>query len=104
MSPERTDGPSATVDARTDQYSLAATLSALLVGHPPFQATTVPELLAKIRLEAPMTLQAAEVDVPEALEQVLRRALAKRPQDRFESAKQLVKELESIAKAENLPL
>jgi serine/threonine-protein kinase len=104
MSPERTDGPTATVDARTDQYSLAATLSALLVGHPPFQATTVPELLAKIRLEAPATLQAAQVDAPESLEHVLRRCLAKRPQDRFESTKQLVKELESIAKAENLPL
>jgi serine/threonine protein kinase len=104
MSPERTDGPTATVDARTDQYSLAATLSALLVGHPPFQAATVPELVAKIRLEAPATLQAANVEAPELLDHVLRRALAKRPQDRFESTKQLLKELEGIAKAEKLSL
>jgi serine/threonine protein kinase len=104
MSPERTDGPGAIVDARTDQYSLAATLSALLVGQPPFQAPTVAELLGKIRLDAPATLQAADIDAPESFERILRRALAKRPQDRFESTKQLVKELESVAKAENLPL
>lgn len=104
MSPERTDGPGATVDARTDQYSLAATLLALLIGHPPFQAPTVPELLAKIRLEAPPTLQAAKIEAPAVLEHALRRALAKRPQDRFESVKQLLKELEGLAKAEKITL
>jgi hypothetical protein len=61
-------------------------------------------LLGKIRLDAPATLQAADIDAPESFERILRRALAKRPQDRFESTKQLVKELESVAKAENLPL
>ena len=35
MSPERTDGPKATVDVRTDIYSLAATLYAMLTGKPP---------------------------------------------------------------------
>jgi serine/threonine protein kinase len=104
MSPERTDGPGATVDARTDQYSLAATLLALLIGHPPFQAPTVPELLGKIRLEAPPTLQAAKIEAPEVLERALRRALAKRPQDRFESVKQFLKELEGLAKAEKITL
>jgi len=102
MSPERTDGAVAAVDARTDQYSLAATLTALLIGHPPFSAPTVPELIAKIRLEAPPTLHGAPVEAPAALDRALRRALAKRPQDRFESVKQLLKELEALAKSENL--
>jgi serine/threonine protein kinase len=104
MSPERTDGPSATVDARTDIYSLGATLYAVLTGRPPFQAATVPELLAKIRLEAAPSLTSANVDAPEELDTLLRRALAKRPQDRYETAKQVVKDLEAIAKAHTIPL
>ena len=98
MSPERTDGPGAPVDPRTDQYSLAAVLFALLAGHPPFQAPTASELTAKIRLEAVPTLKAAGVEAPEPLELILRRALAKRPQDRYESVKHLQKDLESLAK------
>jgi hypothetical protein len=104
MSPERTDGPTATVDARTDIYSLGATLYAVLTGKPPFQAATVPELLAKIRLEAAPSLKTANVDAPEELDALLRRALAKRPQDRYEGAKQLVKDLEGIAKTHSIPL
>jgi hypothetical protein len=104
MSPEVTDGPGAALDPRTDQYSLAAVLFALLAGHPPFQAATTTELIAKIRLEAPPTLKAANVEAPDALERILRRALAKRPQDRYESVKHLLKDLESLAKAQNITI
>ncbi len=104
MAPERTDGPSATVDARTDIYSLGATLHAVLAGHAPFRAETAEELIAKIRLDAVPSLTAAHVDAPEALDPILRRALAKRPQDRYESAKQFLKDLEGIAKAQTVPL
>lgn len=104
MSPERTDGAEAQVDFRTDQYSLAATLYALLTGHPPFQAETVPELLAKIRLEAAPTLAAAQVDAPDALDRILRRAMAKRPQDRYETTKLMLKDMEALAAAEKIVL
>ncbi len=97
VSPERTDGPGATVDARTDLYSLGATLYALLVGHPPFQAPTAAELIAKIRLEMPPTLHAAGVEAPPGLDQLLRRAMAKRPQDRYDSARPMLKDLEALA-------
>jgi serine/threonine protein kinase len=104
MSPERTDGPKATVDARTDIYSLGATLYALLTGHPPVQAETSRELIEKIRLEAAPSLLSARPDAPEDLEAVLRRSLAKRPQDRYDSAKLLLKDLESVAKAHKISL
>jgi serine/threonine protein kinase len=102
MSPERTDGAEAMVDGRTDVYSLAATLFALLAGHPPFQAATAPELIAKIRLEAPPTLRAVHVEAPEPVDHILRQALAKRPQDRQESARQFVRGLEAVAKAQEI--
>jgi serine/threonine protein kinase len=104
MSPERTDGPDAAVDAHTDIYSLGATLYGVVLGQPPFQAPTVPELIAKIRLEGPPPLKSAGIDVPEGLDSILRRAMAKRPQDRYESAKTLLKDLEALAKAQNIAL
>lgn len=104
MPPERTDGESAVVDARTDIYSLAATLYAVLTGRPPFQAPTTTELIDQIRLECAPRLKSADVEAPDAMERIVRRAMAKRPRDRYESAKQLLKELEAIAKAHTIPL
>ena len=104
MSPERTDGAGATVDARTDIYSLAAVLYAMLTGKPPFQGTAVTELIEKIRLESAPRLQAHGVQVPEALEKLLRRCLAKRPQDRPAKAADLRKALEALAQENSIPL
>jgi serine/threonine-protein kinase len=104
MSPERTDGPGASVDGRTDIYSLAATLYAMLSGKPPFQGTSVDELIEKIRLDAPQHFHAAGIHAPEQLEKLLRRSLAKRPQDRPAGAANVRQELEQIAHAHNIPL
>jgi serine/threonine protein kinase len=104
MSPERTDGPGAKVDARTDIYSLAATLYALLTGKPPLHAATVEQLIEKIRLDSPPRLTAFKLDVPEELENLLRHCMAKRPQDRPATATDLRKELEKIAQEHKIPL
>lgn len=104
MSPERTDGPGATIDARTDIYSLGATLYAMFTGTPPFAGTTVTELADRIRLDAPQPFQAMQVQAPGEVEQLLRRCLAKRPQDRPASAGEMRKDLERIAQAHGIPL
>ncbi len=101
MSPERTDGARAVIDARTDLYSLAATLYAMLTGLPPFQGGTVAELMDKIRLDAPPALN---IQAPDALEKLLRRALAKRPQDRPATATELRKQLEALAVEHKIPI
>jgi serine/threonine protein kinase len=103
MSPERTDGSEAQVDARTDIYSLAATLYAVVTGRPPFQAETAAELIGKIRLDPAAPLPEASA-VPAELDATLRRALAKRPQDRQPTAKQFLKELERVASAHDIVL
>jgi serine/threonine protein kinase len=97
LSPERTDGPGAAVDARTDIYSLAATLYAMLTGKPPFQATTVDELIEKIRLDAAPPIHIVHPNVPDDLEHLVRQCLAKRPQDRPATAAAMRKEFEKIA-------
>ncbi|MSU78490.1 MAG: FHA domain-containing protein [Gemmataceae bacterium] len=86
QSPERTDGHGAVVDARTDVYSLATTLHAMMVGKLPFQGTSVEELVEKIRLDTPPSLQILGVNVPAELAKVMRAALAKRAKDRPTSA------------------
>jgi serine/threonine-protein kinase len=101
MSPERTDGPDAEVDLRTDVYSLGATTFAMLAGRPPFEGSLVQELVQKIRLEAPPTFQSAHVQAPPALESIVRRMLAKRPQDRYPSMRECLRDLQKVAKQQD---
>jgi serine/threonine protein kinase len=103
LAPERTDGASAVVDARTDLYSLAATLYAMFTGKPPFQGDTVDEVVAQIRLDSPPRLRSFPLDIPAPMEQLLRRSLAKRPQDRPASAAEVRKELEALLRAHAPP-
>ena len=103
MPPERTGGPGRPVDRRADIYSLGATIYAMFTGHPPHQADTVPELVEKIRLAAPVSLKSQQLGLPEPLEHINQKMLAKRPEDRYQSAKELVKHLETFAKGHNLP-
>ncbi len=104
MPPERTDGPAKPVDGRTDIYSLGATMYAMFTGHPPHQGDSVHDLVNKIRLEAPTPLKAQQLGLPEPLEHINQKMLAKRPEDRYQSAKEVVKHLEIVAKSHNLQL
>jgi serine/threonine protein kinase len=98
MSPERTDGPQAAVDLRTDVYSLGATLYAVLAGRPPFQGSTVRELVQKIRLQAPPSLKTLGAVAPPEFEAIVQRMLAKRPQDRYPGMREFLRDLQKLAK------
>lgn len=102
MSPERTDGPGKPVDARTDIYSLGASAYALLTGQPPFEGKTPQELIAKIRLQAPASMKQLHPGVPDPLEFIILKMLAKRPEDRYQTAKELLTELERFAKSQDV--
>lgn len=102
LPPERTDGPGQKPDPRTDLYSLGATLYAMLAGQPPFQASTVAELVDKIRLEAPPPLPAVHRDLPDGLAALIRKLLAKRSQDRVASAKELAHALAGMAQGQGM--
>lgn len=97
MSPELTDGPGNSIDARTDVYSLGATAFALLAGQPPFQGNTVQELITRIRLQAPPSLKDLYPGLPETVEFLILKMLAKRALDRHQSARELLQELEALA-------
>jgi serine/threonine protein kinase len=102
MPPERTEGPGKPADPRNDIYSLGATLYALFTGRPPFRAKTIPELIEKIRREEPHSLKSQQLGLPEPLDQIIHKMLAKQPDDRVPTAKALVRHLEALAKAHNV--
>jgi hypothetical protein len=86
IAPELIKGEPAT--ARSDIYSLGATLWYLLTAHPPFEAESVPELLDK-QLNDPLPdLTKLRPDVPPTLKRALAKALEKDPALRFETAEQ----------------
>ncbi|HZF51225.1 MAG TPA: protein kinase [Polyangiaceae bacterium] len=82
MSPEQIQSVKH-VDARSDQHALAAILYTLLAGRPPWNAPTVTALSVLIATHPPPGLRGIRPDVPSRLEQVLARALAKHPGERF---------------------
>ncbi|HWA98762.1 MAG TPA: protein kinase, partial [Pirellulales bacterium] len=83
-------------DARADLYSLGCTLHYLLTGRPPFAGDTLLKRLLAHRDGAIPSLRAANPQVPEALDAVFQRLLAKRPDERFGSAAELISALGSI--------
>ncbi|MEU6582581.1 bifunctional serine/threonine-protein kinase/ABC transporter substrate-binding protein [Nocardia sp. NPDC046763] len=84
-SPEQLSG--AALDHRSDQYSLACTLFRLLSGSTPYQAETAAAVIAgHLQHPAPRVTD-RRPELPAALDAVLARGLAKRPEDRFDSCR-----------------
>jgi serine/threonine protein kinase len=97
MSPERTHGTQA-LDGRSDIYSLGATLYALLTGRPPFVDVSLVETITKIRKADPEKPKKFQMAIPDLLEGAVMKMLAKRPDQRFQTASELLKGLERVAK------
>jgi Protein kinase domain/Domain of unknown function (DUF4440) len=88
MAPEQFEGDRP--DPRTDVYALGCVLNAALTGEPPFARGSVPgTILAHLNDPPPRPSDTA--DVPRAFDDVVARALAKSPSDRYRSAGELAK-------------
>jgi serine/threonine-protein kinase len=83
MSPEQAMGDRS-VDARADQYALGAIAYEMLAGAPPFTGPTAQAIVARKLVEPPPSLAVVRPAAGQTLEQVVRRALATVPADRYE--------------------
>ena len=93
ISPEQAAGET-NLDGRSDIYSLGCVLYEMLAGEPPFTGAT-PQIVISKRFVSPIPKVRAARDVPEAVEEIISRALAKTPADRFSSAGELIDALKS---------
>jgi TolB-like protein/Tfp pilus assembly protein PilF len=93
MSPEQAAGERE-LDARSDVYALGCVLYEALTGQPPFTGPTAQAVLARHALDAVPRLRTVRRAIPEPLEAVVLRALAKAPADRFRTAGELAEAME----------
>jgi serine/threonine-protein kinase len=98
MAPEQARDPGG-ADGRADLYSLGCTLYFVLGGQVPFPGGTALEKVLRHQLEEPHPLQQLRAGLPPALAAVVRRAMAKDPADRFQTAAELAAALEPFARA-----
>jgi tetratricopeptide (TPR) repeat protein len=94
MSPEQARG--ANVDARSDLFSLGVLLYEALAGAAPFRGETALEVLVATTRDEPPPLAELRKDLPPGLDAIVRRCLAKSPDDRYPSAEALLDALEGL--------
>ena len=92
MSPEQALGQR-NVDARADIYGMGAVLFQMLTGSPPFEGVTSQEIVSKHLTEPVRFPEATSARIPRWLSEVIVRAMAKQPADRFPSAGAMLDEL-----------
>jgi Tol biopolymer transport system component/predicted Ser/Thr protein kinase len=94
MSPEQAEGK--TVDPRSDVFSLGIILYEMSTGQRPFQGDTAISTISSILREQPQSITALKHNLPRHLGRITKRALAKDPQRRYQSAIELRNELEEL--------
>jgi serine/threonine-protein kinase len=93
MSPEQILGGS--VDSRSDIFSFGTVLYQMLTGATPFAGDNSNSIMYQIVNETPLRPSLVKFDVPDMLDPIVLKCLAKYPQDRYQSATELVEDLRS---------
>lgn len=103
ISPEQAFGQP--IDGRADLYSLSVMLFEMITGAPPFDADEVSALLRMhVSVEVPAFCEVApDLQVPDAVERLVRDGLEKNPEDRISSALLYIRRIDDVLEAEGGP-
>ena len=103
MSPEQASGDGE-LSGASDLYALACVLYEMLVGEPPFHASTPSATRLRQLSGTPLPIRALRPELPVHVELAIARGLSRDPRDRFPSAAELVAALEPEPRSGNLPI
>src|SRR6185369_16576240 len=94
LSPEQALGIE--VDARSDIFAVGSLLYECVAGRPAFDGTGPIDICAKIIRDEPIPASRYNVQVPTQLDRIIVKALAKKPEQRYQSAEELLQDLRAI--------
>jgi len=94
MSPEQVEGKS--LDLRSDLYSLGVTCYHMLSGRPPFEGESPLSIAVQHMKSEPDRLEQIRPDLPEGLCRIVHKLMAKRPEDRYQDATEVLRELKEL--------
>ena len=101
MSPEQARGGD--LDGRSDLFSLGCVLYEMITGKKAFRGESITALIFKIITENPVPLQEELPDIPEAMVQIVMKALSKAPETRYQSGQELAEDLLAMTRGEAMP-
>ena len=94
MAPEQLRGDG--VDARSDLFSLGVILYTMLTGHRPFQGNSATTVCFKVVHHEPVSVTAFDSDFPPELAQMVARAMAKNPAERYQTGLEMALAIEKL--------
>ncbi|HYY59005.1 MAG TPA: serine/threonine-protein kinase, partial [Pyrinomonadaceae bacterium] len=97
LSPEQ--ATSAPVDARSDLFALGALLYECITGRPAFAGTNVIEIAAQVIHVTPLAPSRINERVPKGLDRIVMKALAKKAEERYQSAEEMLRDLHRVRQA-----
>jgi hypothetical protein len=92
------------IDYRSDIFNLGALCYSLVTGRPPFEGGSLAETITKIRREKPEDPKKYQLAIPKAFEGVILQMLAKRPEDRYQTTAEVLRDLERVLKYQGMTL
>jgi eukaryotic-like serine/threonine-protein kinase len=94
MSPEQLSGER--VDGRSDLFSIGVILYAMVAGHSPFQGDSATTVCFKVANREPVAASALDLTLPRELDDVISRAMAKNPEERYQRGAELAEDVRQL--------